>query len=77
MKLSMVRTLSVYLVNCYPTSSLWISWVGAWGYVLKSQAARDLIDALDRVHGGGTFFDEGAKKADGQEPITVMARVIL
>ena len=37
--------------------------VGAWGYVLKSQAARDLINALDRVHGGGTFFDGGAKKA--------------
>jgi DNA-binding NarL/FixJ family response regulator len=51
--------------------------VGASGYVLKSQAARDLINALDRVHGGGTFFDDGAKKADGQEPIRVMARAIL
>jgi DNA-binding NarL/FixJ family response regulator len=39
---------------------------GASGYVLKSQAARDLLNALDRVHGGGTFFDDGVKKADGQ-----------
>jgi DNA-binding NarL/FixJ family response regulator len=41
---------------------------GAQGYVVKSRAARDLIDALDRLLGGGTFFDNptpsGAKEGD-------------
>lgn len=41
---------------------------GAHGYVVKSRAARDLIDALDRLLGGGTFFDNpspsGAKEDD-------------
>jgi len=30
---------------------------GAQGYVLKSRAARDLIDALERLLHDGTFFD--------------------
>src|SRR5919108_1045709 len=29
---------------------------GAHGYVLKSQAARDLVRAIDRLLSGGTFF---------------------
>jgi DNA-binding NarL/FixJ family response regulator len=41
---------------------------GAHGYVVKSRAARDLIDALDRLLAGGTFFDNaspsGAKGDD-------------
>jgi DNA-binding NarL/FixJ family response regulator len=41
---------------------------GAHGYVVKSRAARDLIDALDRLLRGGTFFDNpspsGAKEDD-------------
>src|SRR5689334_18240062 len=44
---------------------------GAHGYVVKSRAARDLIDALDRLLGGGTFFDNpspsGAKEDDKPE----------
>lgn len=30
---------------------------GGHGYVVKSQAARDLVHAIDRLLGGGTFFD--------------------
>ena len=30
--------------------------VGAQGYVLKSQAARNLVQAMDALLGGGTFF---------------------
>ena len=37
--------------------------VGARGLVLKSRAARDLIDALDSLIGGGTFF--GAETRQG------------
>jgi DNA-binding NarL/FixJ family response regulator len=32
---------------------------GARGFVLKSHAARDLLDALERLMGGGTFFGPG------------------
>jgi DNA-binding NarL/FixJ family response regulator len=34
---------------------------GAQGYVQKSQAARDLVMAIERVLGGGTFFDVEAE----------------
>jgi DNA-binding NarL/FixJ family response regulator len=32
---------------------------GAHGYVLKSQAARDLVSAIEKVLGGGSFFGLG------------------
>ena len=32
---------------------------GARGFVLKSHAARDLLDALERLMNGGTFFGPG------------------
>jgi DNA-binding NarL/FixJ family response regulator len=39
---------------------------GAVGYVVKSRAARDLVTAIDRVLGGGTFFSEsGSQGAAG------------
>jgi DNA-binding NarL/FixJ family response regulator len=34
---------------------------GAQGFVLKSQAARSLVVAIETVLGGGTFFDAPAK----------------
>lgn len=37
--------------------------VGAQGYVLKSQAARNLVQAMDALLGGGTFFGAPPKKA--------------
>lgn len=41
---------------------------GTQGYVVKSRAAQDLIDAIDRLLVGGTFFDNpspsGAKGED-------------
>ncbi len=41
---------------------------GAQGYVVKSRAARDLVEALERLLAGGTFFDNaspsGAKEDD-------------
>jgi DNA-binding NarL/FixJ family response regulator len=37
--------------------------IGACGYVVKSQAGRTLIHALEHVHGGGTFF-VGANESD-------------
>jgi DNA-binding NarL/FixJ family response regulator len=32
---------------------------GAHGYVVKSRAAQDLVQALERLLKGGTFFDSG------------------
>lgn len=32
---------------------------GAHGYVVKSRAAQDLVQALERLLKGGTFFDPG------------------
>jgi DNA-binding NarL/FixJ family response regulator len=35
---------------------------GAEGYVLKSEAARDLVVAIERILGGGTFFRSSSPK---------------
>ena len=41
---------------------------GARGFVLKSHAARDLLDALEALLNGGTFFGpDNAKSAKGKE----------
>jgi DNA-binding NarL/FixJ family response regulator len=43
---------------------------GARGFVLKSHAARDLLDALEALLGGGTFFggDTGKTAKAKEEP---------
>jgi DNA-binding NarL/FixJ family response regulator len=42
---------------------------GAHGYVVKSQAARDLIVAIDRILAGGTFFGPDPEpQAPSQQP---------
>jgi DNA-binding NarL/FixJ family response regulator len=40
---------------------------GARGFVLKSHAARDLLDALEALLNGGTFFGGDAKSVKGKE----------
>lgn len=44
--------------------------VGAQGYVLKSQAARDLVVAIETILAGGTFFGAPPKPepAEGDRP---------
>lgn len=44
--------------------------VGTQGYVLKSQAARDLVVAVDAILAGGTFFGAPPKPepAEGDKP---------
>ena len=53
---------------------------GAHGYVVKSRAARDLIDALDRLLRGGTFFDNpspsGAKEDDEPDPNILLRQAL-
>jgi len=46
---------------------------GAHGYVVKSQAARDLIVAVERLLGGGTFFsaiEDSSEAKQKEEPRT-------
>ena len=55
---------------------------GAHGYVVKSQAGRDLVHAIDRILAGGTFFDRqvepepAPKKQDPKTP-GIMSRISL
>jgi DNA-binding NarL/FixJ family response regulator len=53
---------------------------GAHGYVVKSRAARDLIDALERLLAGGTFFDNpspsGAKEDDKPNPDILLRQAL-
>jgi DNA-binding NarL/FixJ family response regulator len=54
--------------------------VGARGYVLKSQAARDLVQAIERILAGGTFAIAPPEPAGGKgdEPSRgVILRAIL
>lgn len=53
---------------------------GAHGYVVKSRAARDLIEALDRLLAGGTFFDNASPsgaKEDDEPPRNFLLRQAL
>jgi DNA-binding NarL/FixJ family response regulator len=44
---------------------------GARGFVLKSHAARDLLDALEALLKGGTFFGaDSGKSAKGKEDVS-------
>jgi DNA-binding NarL/FixJ family response regulator len=49
--------------------------VGAQGYVLKSQAAPDLVVAVDTILAGGTFFGAPPKPepAEGDKPDVAFA----
>ncbi len=42
--------------------------VGAKGYVSKSHAARDLVNAIDTIVGGGDFFMAGSTPAPASKP---------
>jgi DNA-binding NarL/FixJ family response regulator len=41
---------------------------GARGFVLKSQAARDLLDALESLLAGGTFFGDDVRAREQGQP---------
>ena len=45
---------------------------GARGFVLKSHAARDLLDAIDALLNGGTFFGTDGKASKGKEEVRGM-----
>jgi two-component system nitrate/nitrite response regulator NarL len=41
---------------------------GAQGYVLKSQAARDLVFAIESILDGGTFYGQESEGGGGSDP---------
>ena len=41
-----------------------VSQAGAQGYVLKSQAGKDLIRGIERILGGGTFFGSESERQE-------------
>jgi DNA-binding NarL/FixJ family response regulator len=53
-----------------------VAQAGAQGFVLKSQAGKDLIRAIERLLGGGTFFgseSDPQENAPGQPPFGTLA----
>jgi DNA-binding NarL/FixJ family response regulator len=45
-----------------------VAQAGAQGFVLKSQAGKDLIRAIERLLGGGTFFGSGSNPQENAIP---------
>ena len=62
------RTL-MFTMHEYDRLALEVRSSGAQGYVLKSQAARDLIRAIDYVLGGETFFGVPPETDQREKPM--------
>jgi DNA-binding NarL/FixJ family response regulator len=54
-----------FTTHDFPTLGTDVREAGAQGYVLKSQAVRDLVRAIDVMLEGGTFFG-GPQKAEAK-----------
>jgi DNA-binding NarL/FixJ family response regulator len=60
----------IFTTHDFNTLASEVREVGAQGYVLKSQAVRDLVRAIDAILEGGTFFGtpQKAKAKRGDKP---------
>ena len=71
-KLGFKTPVLIFTTHEFPTLASEVREVGAQGYVLKSQAVRDLIRAIDVILEGGTFFGipqkAEAKRDDKSNP---------
>jgi DNA-binding NarL/FixJ family response regulator len=66
-KLGFKTPVLIFTTHDFNTLASEVREVGAQGYVLKSQAVRDLVKAIDALLAGGTFFgapQEAAPKRD-------------
>ena len=68
-KLPEVLPIIVFTMHESPGLAESVQAAGGRGLVLKSRAAQDLIEALDRVLGGGTYF-----KSDGKDGESVSTK---
>jgi DNA-binding NarL/FixJ family response regulator len=57
----------VFTMHDTPTLASEVQRVGAHGYVLKSEAARNLIAAIESVLSGGTFYGAPAPSSSAPE----------
>ncbi|MBV8514702.1 MAG: response regulator transcription factor [Acidobacteria bacterium] len=71
-KLRLQTPVLIFTTHDFNTLASEVREVGAQGYVLKSQAVRDLVRAIDVILEGGTFFGTPqraqAKRADKPNP---------
>ena len=63
--LGMNTPVLIFTTHDFPTLGTDVREAGAQGYVLKSQAVRDLVRAIDVILEGGTFFG-GPQKAEAK-----------
>jgi DNA-binding NarL/FixJ family response regulator len=62
-KLKLRGAVLVFTMHESKNLAVTVQEAGARGFVLKSHAARDLLDALEALLGGGTFFGGDSAKA--------------
>jgi len=58
-ELGFVHPILILTIHELPGIVNLVQQAGAQGYVLKSQAADDLVQAIDTLLGGGAFFEGG------------------
>jgi DNA-binding NarL/FixJ family response regulator len=66
-KLKMRAAVLVFTMHESRNLASTVQEAGARGFVLKSHAARDLLDALEALLNGGTFFGGDEKSVKGKE----------
>ena len=66
-KLGLRSAVLVFTMHESKNLSTTVQDAGARGLVLKSHAARDLLDAIDALLNGGTFFGADGKSSKGKE----------
>jgi len=66
-KLGLRSAVLVFTMHESKNLSSTVQDAGARGFVLKSHAARDLLDAIDALLNGGTFFGADRKSSKGKE----------
>jgi DNA-binding NarL/FixJ family response regulator len=71
-RLGLRTPILIFTTHDFSTLAAEVRDVGAQGYVLKSQAVRDLIRAIEVILQGGTFFGAPQKpqSPSGDKPVT-------
>jgi DNA-binding NarL/FixJ family response regulator len=63
-KLNLRSTILIFTMHEAKNLGETVQSAGARGYVLKSRAARDLIEAIETLVGGGQFFGSESERAE-------------
>src|ERR1700686_2290727 len=81
-KLRLPSRILIFTMHESKTLDASVRKAGAHGYVVKSRASRDLIEALERLLSGGTFFDDASssvekRKREGKPDPDILLRQAL